>query len=123
MFYSLSYQLEHFGYDKQFEVPYVSGCFMFLRTNDLRKTDCFDERFFMYPEDIDLSRRIASVSRVLFNPEFVITHYYGGATHKKIKSFLVHTFNMFKYFNKWGWFFDNSRKTMNQRTLQQFDKR
>jgi hypothetical protein len=113
------FQLECFGYDKPLIVPYVSGAFMFLRTSVLSEIGVFDERFFMYPEDMDLSRRIAKVSQVIFVPNFVITHKYGGATWKSFRMFFIHTFNMCRYFNKWGWVFDKGRSDLNQFTLEQ----
>lgn len=113
------YQLEHFGYDTPLLVPYVSGAFMFLKTSVLSNVGLFDERFFMYPEDIDLSRRIANVAKVLFCPEFAIIHKYGGATRKSLNMFMTHTFNMCLYFNKWGWFYDKDRLNLNDKTLKQ----
>lgn len=52
------YELIFSGYDKIMWVPSLSGCFMFMRVDVLRKIGGFDERFFMYAEDLDLSRRI-----------------------------------------------------------------
>ena len=40
------------------EVPYLCGCFMAFRNSILKKSGLFDERFFLYPEDIDITRRI-----------------------------------------------------------------
>ena len=113
------FQLESFGYEVPLSVPYASGAFMFIRTSVLRKVGNFDERFFMYPEDIDLSRRIAQISEVRFTPEFVVTHKYGGATRKSLRMFLIHTLNMCWYFNKWGWFFDKERRDLNKKTIKQ----
>jgi len=113
------FQLESFGHDSSLSVPYVSGAFMFLRTSVLHKIGVFDERFFMYPEDIDLSRRVAQGSEVRFVPDFIITHKYGGATRKSMRMFFIHAFNMCRYFNKWGWVFDKGRKELNKRTLEQ----
>lgn len=47
------YEMHWFGYDKIAEIPCLSGCFMFLRCSVLKKTGGFDERFFMYAEDMD----------------------------------------------------------------------
>lgn len=113
------FQLECFGHDRPLFVPYVSGAFMFLRTSVLHKIGVFDERFFMYPEDIDLSRRVAQGSEVSFVPDFIITHKYGGATRKSLRMFVIHAFNMCRYFNKWGWVFDKGRRDLNKRTLEQ----
>lgn len=112
-------QLECFGYDIPLIVPYVSGAFMFLRTSILDEIGVFDERFFMYPEDMDLSRRIAKVCEVKFVPDFVIIHKYGGATWKSLRMFIIHALNMCRYFNKWGWFFDKGRSDLNKFTLEQ----
>ncbi|MCG9757478.1 glycosyltransferase family 2 protein, partial [Shewanella insulae] len=99
------FQLEFTGYKDKFEVPYVSGCFMFFKTLVFKEVGLFDERFFMYPEDIDISRRVFSSSfKVLFNPEVEIVHEYEGATYKSKKMAFVHAYNIIKYFNKWGWF-------------------
>lgn len=41
-------------------VDFVSGCGMLLRCAALRRVGLFDERFFMYYEDADLCRRLAT---------------------------------------------------------------
>lgn len=113
------FELKCFGYDKPLSVPYVSGAFMFLRTSTLHEIGVFDERFFMYPEDIDLSRRVAQHNDVRYVPEFIIIHKYGGATWKSFRMFFIHLFNMCLYFNKWGWVYDKGRRDLNKRTLKQ----
>jgi GT2 family glycosyltransferase len=114
------YQLEHMDHNRPIEVSYVSGAFMFLNCDILRKVGMYDVRFFMYPEDIDLSRRFSAVSIVLFVPQFEIIHKYGGATRKSLRVFIIHICNMVRYFNKWGWMFDSERRCMNKRTQEQF---
>ncbi len=37
------YELRHSGYDKTMKIPCLSGCFMFLRTDTLKKVGIFDE--------------------------------------------------------------------------------
>ena len=110
------FELRASGYNKLMEVPYLSGCFMFLRVNALKKVGIFDERFFMYPEDIDLSRRINRYFRTVFYPEVSVVHQHEQASYKNIKLLFIHMTNMTKYFCKWGWIFDNERKTVNKRT-------
>ncbi|MDE6317484.1 MAG: glycosyltransferase family 2 protein [Muribaculaceae bacterium] len=39
-------------------IPYHQGSFMLFRNSALHEVGGFDERFFMYPEDIDITRRI-----------------------------------------------------------------
>ena len=107
-------------YNKEMEVPYLSGCFMFLRTEALKKAGLFDERFFMYPEDIDLTRRIHMRYKTKYYPKVSIVHAHEKGSYKNISLFYIHLKNMIKYFNKWGWFFDKERKKINARILSQF---
>ena len=111
------FELWDSGYSKIMFVPYLSGCFMFLRCSALRDIGIFDERFFMYPEDIDLTRRIASEFDTVFYPHVSVVHEHGAASYKSFRMLLIHMFNIFKYFNKWGWFFDGGRKELNKKTL------
>lgn len=111
---SIKFEMQSTGYNKEMFVPYLSGCFMLLRIDALRVCGLFDERFFMYPEDIDLTRRIASKYKTMFYPEAIIYHEYGAASKKSIKMLLIHIFNIIKYFNKWGWIFDLERVRLNK---------
>jgi len=99
------------------EVPYLSGCFMFMRVEVLKKIGLFDERFFMYLEDTDLSRRIHRVSKTIYYPEVSIYHEYGKGSYKNPRLSLYHIKSAFKYFNKYGWFFDKERVRVNTITL------
>ena len=112
------FELRDSGYNKIMDVPYLSGCFMFLRTEALREVGLFDERFFMYPEDIDLTRRIHRKFRTVFYPEVSIVHHHAQSSYINIKMLLIHSWNMIKYFNKWGWIFDKERKKINKKTLE-----
>jgi len=113
------FQLKFTGYDRTMNVPYLSGCCMFLRTEALEKAGLFDERFFMYPDDIDLTRRIHRHYRTVYFPYVQITHRHEASSYKSKKMLGVHLWNLVKYFNKWGWFFDRERKEINRRTLQE----
>lgn len=113
------YELRHTGYNRPMNVPYLSGCFMLLRTEAVRKVRLFDERFFMYPEDIDLTRRIHRDYLTVFYPKTTIIHKHEKASYHSPKMLWVHIVNMCRYFNKWGWFCDPERKRINQQALQQ----
>lgn len=105
------------GYDRIMNVPYLSGCFMLLRTSALEDVGLFDERFFLYPEDIDLTRRIHSKYKTIFYPYISVIHEYGRGSYKSTKLLYFHIVNMCRYFNKWGWFFDKERKEINARCI------
>jgi GT2 family glycosyltransferase len=98
-------------------VPYLSGCFMLLRQSALQEIGLFDERFFMYPEDIDLTRRMAERYETIYFPEVSVVHEHGAASYKSVRMLIVHVYNLVKYFNKWGWINDPIRERLNQRTL------
>ena len=95
---------------------------MLFRIDALKEVGLFDERFFMYPEDIDITRRIHAKWKTLFWPEVSIIHEHQAASRHNIKMLMIHLYNMIKYFNKWGWFFDPLRKKFNQRLINQIHK-
>ncbi len=97
------------------EVPSLSGCFMFMRVSVLREIGGgFDERYFMYAEDLDLCRRIGEVSKTMFFPKVSVVHEYEKGSYKNKKLLKYHITSVIKYFNKWGWLFDSKRKEKNQ---------
>lgn len=116
------YELHSFRYDKKINIPNLSGCFMFLRTEALEKVGLFDENIFMYLEDIDLNRRIHHAYKTIFFPEAVVVHEYQKASYKNIKLLKAHIKSAIYYFNKYGWFFDKERKIINAQTLQEIEK-
>ncbi len=112
------YELRFTGYDKIMEVPFLSGCFMFLRVDVLKKVGLFDERFFMYFEDTDLSRRIYRVAKTIYYPYVQIYHGYEKGSYKNLRLLKIHIESAIKYFNKWGWFNDPERDRINRETLE-----
>lgn len=117
------YELKFFNFEDIIEPPYVSGCFMFLNTNVFKDITGFDERFFMYPEDIDLTRRIFKKHKVIYYPFEAIYHAHGKGSYKNNKLLYYHVTSMVKYFNKWGWFFDSERKKINKKLISQINKK
>lgn len=111
------YELHWTGYDTVMEIPSLSGCFMFLRCSVLKEIGAFDERYFMYAEDLDLCRRMGSKARTVFYPHVAVTHEYEKGSYKNRKLLKYHINSIIKYFNKWGWFFDSERRDRNQKCL------
>jgi GT2 family glycosyltransferase len=110
-----AYEFRDRDYDQIMAVPHLSGCFMMVRMEVLEKVGIFDERFFMYLEDVDLSRRIHSRFKTLYYPEVHIFHQYHQGSYKRFKHLKYHISSAIKYFNKWGWFFDKERKEINRK--------
>ncbi len=113
------YELRRSGYDKMMNVPYLSGCFMLLRTQAVLQARLFDERYFMYPEDIDLTRTIHRDWLTLYLPDVTVVHAHAKGSYHSARLLWVHIVNMCRYFNKWGWFFDRERTVINRLTLEQ----
>lgn len=114
------YEFRGWHYDSVAEFPFLSGCFMLARRALLDAVSGFDESFFLYFEDTDLSRRLQAKSRAVYVPTAPVTHLYRSrrgfsyrATRAKLRSAI-------RYFNKWGWLFDAERDRVNARALAQF---
>jgi len=60
---------------------WISGAFVLIRKNDFQELGGWDERFWMYYEDMDLSKRAADKGwkRVMYN-ELVCVHSHGGSS-------------------------------------------
>lgn len=113
------YELRGHNRSAELEGAYVQGSFMLMRAATLRATGLFDERFFLYPEDIDLSRRIAATGRwkVVYSPLFEAVHAHQAASYRSWHMLRIHIVNMIRYFNKWGWFADPFRRATNRAIL------
>ena len=115
------YELHSFGYDKIMNIPNLSGCFMFLRTEALKQVGLFDENIFMYLEDIDLNRRIHSKYQTIYYPEARVIHEHQKESYKSKKLLKAHIKSAIYYFNKYGWFFDKERTNINRNILEKFN--
>lgn len=111
------YELQKSGYTFVLDVPYLSGCFMMFRMSALKEIDYFDEHFFMYAEDVDITRRMHQKYQTLFYPPTVVYHKFNRASHRSFRLFWIHMTNMIMYFNKWGWLNDPERKQFNARCV------
>jgi len=114
---NFKFEMRSTGYSNEMFVPFLSGCFMFLRVDVLKKCGMFDEDFFMYAEDMDLTRRVAAEYKTMYYPGATIYHEHAAASKKSIIMFLIHVNNVIRYFNKWGWFFDLGRRELNKLAL------
>ena len=94
---------DHNYHQPIYNVPFLSGCFMFLRTDILKEAGGFDERFFLYMEDADLTRRILQRSQTVYYPDAFIYHHYTKGSYTNLKLTWHHMRSAVTYFNKWGW--------------------
>lgn len=111
------YLLKALDHDRELNVPYHQGSFMLFRTEALRQVGLFDERFFMYPEDIDITRRMHRSFVTLYYPGETIVHDHRRESYRSWRLLRIHIVNMIRYFNKWGWFSDKERVWVNRSLL------
>lgn len=112
------YELRWWDHRSVANLPYFQGSFMLLRTSAAAAIGGFDERFFMYGEDIDLTRRLHAQSETLYFPDVTITHQYRRYSKGSWKGTWIGIVNNARYFNKWGWMFDRERDRINERVMQ-----
>ena len=111
------YEAHDWAYDEALSFPFLSGCFMVLRPQTLAQVGLFDERFFLFAEDLDLSRRLHRVSKTALCPDVSIAHEYRTKSRRewRRKVYLIRSF--ITYFNKYGWIIDPERKAMNGQAI------
>jgi GT2 family glycosyltransferase len=112
-----AFDLQNFDYESPVFVPSLSGCFMFTRRTMLDAVGGFDERFFLYMEDVDLCRRMATRSELLYWPEVTVRHDHQMESYRSSRALLLHLRSAIAYFNKWGWCFDSTRKAANRAAI------
>lgn len=90
------------------QVDAITGACMITKLKYFKDVDFFDERFFMYSEDMDLCRKYREKGyKILFNPNVEIIHhkYKSGlkSKNKKVsKNIKRHFYNSFLlYYDKW----------------------
>jgi GT2 family glycosyltransferase len=93
-------------------VDWVSGACLLLRRAALGET-IFDERFFMYGEDLDLCERLGSRGwRVMYAPRATVIHYHGASIEQQAAAVQAHalkgprSFYQMHHGRSWLWLYD-----------------
>ena len=89
--------------NQAFFAEYITGCFHLYKTKDFIKLKGFDERYFLYMEDVDICKKIDALGKKkLYFPQEEIVHVLKQGSSKNLNLFFRHTSSAFKYFLKWG---------------------
>jgi len=115
------YELRDVHPQRVYNTPIISGCFTLLNLQAIKEIGGYDDKYFMYFEDWDLSRRITGKYRTVYFPKVSIYHEYDSGANKSWHLFKIYLKSAFHYFNKWGWIFNKGRKLINAKTLDQFN--
>lgn len=84
------------------EIEFCTGSFSAVRTRTFRAVGGFDEKYFMYVEDADLTQKMRTQGKAYLVPQFTAIHAWHRAAHRSLKPALWQTGNLLRYFSKWG---------------------
>lgn len=85
--------------DQEIEPDWVGGMFMLFHKNVFDFIQGFDERYFLYYEDVDLCARLQlSGYRVVFNPKSHVVHHAQRASHRSLTYMRWHLASMLRFF-------------------------
>ncbi|MBR1684909.1 MAG: glycosyltransferase [Clostridia bacterium] len=84
------------------DVEFATGCFMMVRTHALYQMRGFDERYFLYQEDSDLTLKALQYGHVVYHPDMHVTHAWNREDARSLKLRWVHIVSTAKFFWKWG---------------------
>lgn len=89
--------------DNPADVPLISGCFMLCRTKALQAVGGFDEKYFLYFEDFDLSLALGKLGKLRFLPQCRIVHHGGNAARKGMTHIRLFMRSARRFYQKHGW--------------------
>ena len=89
--------------EQEADVLLASGCFMLVRTAALQAVGGFNDAYFLYFEDFDLSIRMGSQGRLVFNPAVQIVHHGGYAASKGMQHVKYFLRSGITFFRTHGW--------------------
>lgn len=84
-------------------IPIISGCFMLCRAQALRAVGGFDESYFLYFEDFDLSLRLRAHGTLVYLPAMRIRHHGGHSARKGVRHIGLFARSGRRFFATHGW--------------------
>ncbi|MBC8412337.1 MAG: glycosyltransferase family 2 protein [Nitrospira sp.] len=98
------YMMMDWAHDEPADVDWVMGSCMFIRREALKDTGMFDEKYFMYYEDVDLCIRLWKNWRVCYVPDSCMIHYHMQQSHKltSFRQRYIHIKSALRFFRLHG---------------------
>lgn len=84
-------------------IELASGCCMWVRRDALDQVGGFDESYFLYFEDYDLSMKLAALGEVIESRKVKIIHHGGDAARKGWRHIGWFVAGAIRFFRRWGW--------------------
>jgi GT2 family glycosyltransferase len=95
-------EYQDFDLTQPFFPDFIHGCFLLFKTADFLRIKGFDERYFLYMEDVDICKKIDVINKKkMYVPCVEIKHIHRKGSAKKIKLLYYHIISSIKYFIKW----------------------
>ena len=80
------------------EVDWVAGMFIGFRREAYAGVGGFDERYFLYYEDVDICRKLQRQGfKVVYDPEVAIVHDARRASRKNLRLMRIHAASALRY--------------------------
>ena len=84
------------------EIEFCTGSFSAVETAAFKAVGGFDEHYFMYVEDADLTQKMRTKGKAYLVPQYTAIHAWHRAAHRSLKPFLWQLRSLLRYFSKWG---------------------
>jgi N-acetylglucosaminyl-diphospho-decaprenol L-rhamnosyltransferase len=85
-------------------IDWAAGMFMLFKSDVFRKIEGFDEGYFLYYEDVDISARLWKEGRsVVLHPGVTVIHYAQRASRRNLHHMIWHLSSLARYFYKHAW--------------------
>lgn len=86
------YELPHYTrHSTPYTIHYLSGCCLAIKRSVFEKIGLFDEKYFLYFEDLDFCLRAQKAGfKIALDPKVVIFHKLGGSTGRWSKTSIYH---------------------------------
>lgn len=100
--FTQKYRKAKWEHDREVVVDWVSGAFLAARRSALESIGGFDEKYYMYVEDVDLCWRMREAGwKVYFTPKARVTHFIGKSSeHANVRMLFHHHKSMFRFHRK-----------------------
>ncbi|MGL5093097.1 MAG: glycosyltransferase family 2 protein [Aeromonas sobria] len=79
--------MSDWAHDQDCIVDHVIGAFYLIRASLYESVNGFDERFFVYLEDLDLSRRVVQAGYSIYYAASIQAFHAGGGTSRQVKAY------------------------------------
>lgn len=100
--FNLHYTMQDEDLTRVQDIQFCTGSFFCIRTEVFQKMGGFDEGYFMYVEDADITQKALQYGRVCLLPQFKAIHAWHRTPAHRSSHFWMQMKSMGRYFSKWG---------------------